>query len=220
MLISLDGAATWIVHSERSETSTAAAQFLEALTNEALTKRVYCFLGAPQTFIFTSDKFPTLVVSAWLIFTFTHRLNYLFSASDKRNLSSAAYNAIMSRLKQPTRDSETRKSFIEWRSNEIRTKKAGLFRKILNFALVFALASRAMRTSFLWELVWLSFALVYGLASVIESWVSLPSIGNNPGLKEEFGTLGFGQLVALFLLVLPILAAVQTYIGRARILRA
>ena len=70
----------------------------------------------------------------------------------------------------------------------------------------------AMRASFWWEIVWLLFAGTYGLATVLETWLLSSS---SPGILPESETaLGFGQLVALLLLCLPCLVAIEAIGGK------
>ena len=62
--------------------------------------------------------------------------------------------------------------------------------------------------SFLWQILWLTFGNTWGFAQVyVARWQAAPTVVGN---ENE---LGFGQLVPLFLLALPVLAAVEGYTG-------
>src|SRR5271167_4599169 len=62
--------------------------------------------------------------------------------------------------------------------------------------------------SFLSILPSLTYGLTYGIGSVIASRQNTPNISNSEN------TVDFGQIVPLFLLVLPIASALKTYNGK------
>ena len=62
--------------------------------------------------------------------------------------------------------------------------------------------------SFLWQILWLTFGNTWGFAQVYSvRWQTAPTVIGN---ENE---LGFGQLVPLLLLALPLLAAIEGYMG-------
>jgi hypothetical protein len=73
--------------------------------------------------------------------------------------------------------------------------------------------------SFLWNIVWMIFGNVFGLLQICSTrWGSLPM--DLPGFRlyviGSENTWGFGQMVALLLLTLPLLAAGEAYSGMSQ----
>lgn len=73
--------------------------------------------------------------------------------------------------------------------------------------------------SFLWQIVWLYFLNFYGIRQLF--WAKQIVGGVAPSKHRKFQEkereLGFGQLLALLLLALPLLAAIETYTGKYRL---
>ena len=80
------------------------------------------------------------------------------------------------------------------------------------YLLTFNFAYLQLQDSFLWQLLWLLFNNLYGVRQIywarsyVGHRISRPEVNN----EDE---LGFGQLLALLLLALPVLAAVEAYQG-------
>ena len=62
--------------------------------------------------------------------------------------------------------------------------------------------------SFMWGIVWLIFGNVFGISQIyLWRWSYAPDFG----IVGNENSTGFGQIVALLLLLLPLLAAVEVY---------
>jgi len=71
-----------------------------------------------------------------------------------------------------------------------------------------AFGKSLMADSFITSLGGVAFSLTYGVAQLVQyRWVEAPL------LDEDSNSMGFGQIMAVFLLVLPPLAAVESYYG-------
>jgi hypothetical protein len=68
-------------------------------------------------------------------------------------------------------------------------------------------AFHAGQGSFLWNILWLLSANVYGVTSV------LVARSSTSGISGDRDKMGYGQIVPLVLLVLPLLAAIQGVYG-------
>lgn len=72
--------------------------------------------------------------------------------------------------------------------------------------------------SFLWEIVWMIFGNTFGVAQVwAVRWETNGADDDSPTAYSVNGsenTMGFGQLVAILLIALPLLAAAQVYFGQ------
>ena len=69
-------------------------------------------------------------------------------------------------------------------------------------------ALAAFQKSFLWQMLWLTFGNTWGFAQVyVSRWQLAPTVVGNEH------DLGFGQLVPLLLLALPVVAAIEGYTG-------
>ena len=64
--------------------------------------------------------------------------------------------------------------------------------------------------SFLGEILTLVFGMAYGITEVLYARLKVPDVG----LSDGQNAMGFGQLVPLLLMVLPILAAGEVYFGK------
>jgi hypothetical protein len=70
-------------------------------------------------------------------------------------------------------------------------------------------ASETYLESFMWQIVWLTFGLTYGIAQVVQvRWINLPLLDGSTNHMD------FGQIVPLLLLTLPALAAGEAYCGK------
>lgn len=69
---------------------------------------------------------------------------------------------------------------------------------------------RQLSGSFLGEILTLLFGVSYGITSVLFSRFNVPEVG----LSGDQNSMGFGQLVPLLLIVLPILTAGEVYFGK------
>ena len=67
-----------------------------------------------------------------------------------------------------------------------------------------------MNNAFSGDILTLIFGVAYGIATVISSRRNVPVAG----LSGNENTMGFGQLVPLFLMALPVLAAGEIYFGK------
>lgn len=68
-----------------------------------------------------------------------------------------------------------------------------------------------LERSFCWQILLLVFGNVYGIASIYASrWKYTPSTG----VDGSENAMGFGQYVALLLLMLPLMAATEAYEGQ------
>jgi hypothetical protein len=64
----------------------------------------------------------------------------------------------------------------------------------------------------LWELIWLFFGLIYGISQLVVAWIQ----AENQSRGSLF-VMGFGQMVPIILLVLPVLAGLEVFYGMSRI---
>lgn len=78
------------------------------------------------------------------------------------------------------------------------------------YVLTFNFVYSEFLDSFLWEVLWLLFNNLYGIRQIF--WTRL-YVGNRVRKTGDENDWGFGQLLALFLLALPVLAAAQAYQG-------
>jgi hypothetical protein len=85
------------------------------------------------------------------------------------------------------------------------------FRYVLGCFEVFNFVYIEFLDSFLWQIVWLFFGNLYGVRQLV--WAR-KYVRDHVRIEGDENQLNFGQLLALFLLVLPLLAAVEAYYGR------
>lgn len=87
-----------------------------------------------------------------------------------------------------------------------------LKKSILNLFELVRFAYAELISSFLWELIWLLFGLVYAISQLGNTWRKFESPN-----KSSLFVMGFGQMVPIILLVLPVLAALEVYQGMSSI---
>lgn len=97
-------------------------------------------------------------------------------------------------------------------SAESQVKNLGILKKLLerrkHVLFQFLAGFHLYRRSFLSSLTGITFSFAYGI-----SQVSLYRWNNAPPLTSETEYMGFGQIMAVFLLVLPFIAAAEPYYG-------
>ena len=81
----------------------------------------------------------------------------------------------------------------------------------LGYFVVFNFVYIEFLDSFLWQIVWPFFGNLYGVQQLV--WAR-KYVRDHVTIEGDENQLNFGQLLALFLLVLPLLASVEAYYGR------
>jgi hypothetical protein len=180
---------------------------------------LYCLLKSPQK-DFKGPVANICFITTWLAFTYFNCLNPILSSNKKqyaRTFPFRSTEVVLQKSEWPPwpLEHEDAKNYINYRYKVITRRPTGFYRRLLNFGLVYHLAYMGMSTSFLWQLLWLSFAFIYGVLSVTATWISPTSSLDESGLRSSLGVMGFGQYVSLFLLGLPLLAAWEALIGKS-----
>ena len=180
---------------------------------------LYCLLKSPQNDI-SGIIVGICFIAIWLAFTYFNCLNPILSSNKKQYARSLLFRSMEVVLQKSERppwplEHEDAKTYINHRYEVITRQPTGFNRRLLNFGLVYHLAYMGMNTSFLWQILWLSFALIYGVLSVTGTWISPISGLDESDLRSSLGAMGFGQYVSLFLLGLPLLAAWEAFIGKS-----
>lgn len=151
----------------------------------------------------------------WALIVYTNRIVFLYT-DYPRGARSWMYRFALNRLKiNPKENIHQDKAIRGLASLHNPTAWPALrFLKAIIVLSNFAFAE--LVGSFLWEIVWLLFVNTYGIASTFV-WRTLTFqyvtfCGLN--IENSAGSMGFGQIVALVLLSLPILAAGGAYLGQ------
>ena len=87
-----------------------------------------------------------------------------------------------------------------------------MLRYVNAYFLTFVFVYSEFLDSFLWEILWLFFHNFYGIRQLFWARKYVRRFIHISNADEE-DRWGFGQLLALFLLVLPVLAAAEVYRG-------
>ena len=86
------------------------------------------------------------------------------------------------------------------------------FRKYVYSRVYFAwFAYLELRHSYWWEILWLLSAGAFSLTKVLAVWLSYSEISRSRVLAEASTEMGFGQMAALLLLMIPCLAALEAF---------
>lgn len=98
---------------------------------------------------------------------------------------------------------------MKQRRRFVRHEKRRRQRGSLRFVSDILYMNQELRHSFVSELLTLLFGVVYGITQIVVDRRDVPP----GGLAGSQNTMGFGQLVPLFLLALPVLAGAEVYFG-------
>lgn len=93
--------------------------------------------------------------------------------------------------------------------------------KVLRYTKSFRIFREGIRDSFLWEIVWMVLGLTYGICSLcFIRWFNAGRGYYEPrNIDGSENTMTFGQIVAILLMALPLLATGEAYDGELSMLR-
>jgi hypothetical protein len=157
---------------------------------------------------------PNLLPAAtWLVAAYINRLGavYVKTPSDSSR-SWAYYYAIIKadpNFVPPTRVDPQAKAIDKIR---LVREEPGRSHWILNWMELIRFAHVQLIGSFLWELIWVFFGLIYGISQLVVAWIQVES-----QKKSSLFVMGFGQMVPIILLVLPVLTALEVFYGMSSI---
>jgi hypothetical protein len=155
-------------------------------------------------------------ITIWLIFAFLNRIINICSEGQKFPERSWIFEKLVHRLKpQPKERAEGRPTNIKILTKA--TKKPtreeelveGLF---ITLRLVFFFLNDIMN-SLAWEIMWISFAFMYGLSATILAWNSCDQPTDQGSCWGNVLQMGLGQMVPLLLLILPAFAFLESFSG-------
>ncbi|KAI9747566.1 MAG: hypothetical protein M1815_004086 [Lichina confinis] len=155
-----------------------------------------------------------VIVTIWLSYAFANRLTWLYRKDQTVYSKSIVYRKIMAMLKQPVEAVPMRVHVAE-RSREVLMRKPlSSFRaKLGSLAATYDLVGEEFGASFLCQISWLAFSLAYGIGQTIVARQQL-SHSHGDSSMEGLNVMGFGQIVAIMLLLLPLIMAGEIYQGR------
>lgn len=191
--------------------ATVKAWRRETRLEEGLDVCFYCVLGS-------SDKTPgyfwmDLVSTLWLVWAYPVRLFALYAPErtpPRREKRSIDLHGLKGLREMPLDDHYN----LIRRIHKSCDGKNSEFRKNLFSGVYFAwFAYLEMRRSYWWEIVWLLFAGAFSLSKVLVMWLSYSDISGSRVLAEASTEMGFGQIAALLLLLIPCLAALEAFKG-------
>ena len=169
----------------------------------------YCILGSSEKTLgyFWMD----LVSTLWLVWAYPVRIFALYSPEQKMRSLQDGYSIHLYGLREMPPDDHYN---LIRRIHQSCDDKAGEFRKRLFSGVYFAwFAYLEIRRSYWWEIIWLLFAGAFSLSKVLIVWLSYSDISGSRVLAEASTEMGFGQMAALLLLVVPCLAALEAFKG-------
>jgi hypothetical protein len=147
----------------------------------------------------------------WLTVTF---LSKSFRFCFQKEGGSSALLGIFQCLLHDKDKSVSRNDYCVLRLGEISQSTASsIFTYAQGYFAIFNFVYIEFLDSFMWQIVWLFFGNFYGVRQLV--WAR-KFVRHRVPVQGNESELNFGQLLALSLLVLPLLAAVEAYYGRQR----
>ncbi|OCK73708.1 hypothetical protein K432DRAFT_410468 [Lepidopterella palustris CBS 459.81] len=144
----------------------------------------------------------------WLFSAYANRLVALYDSDVTTHSRSWIYRCFMRKGSRQRSDPYTRQNILDKIHAVCESHRAPRSKAFINAAHLLSLAYVEMKGSFWWEIVWLLFGAAYGLTTVFTVWFSRSQSGQL-FLGATATTMGFGQIVPLLLLILPIFAALE-----------
>lgn len=186
--------------------------FLALYTDFDFRVRVQCRLH--RIFIPKGKPLPTIcmvLVFVYLVtLTLSKSLGFCFG---RRGPFSSIRRLIFYAVFRKEYRSFPRKDYFAQRLKAVSTSQSSLMLRYINaYFLTFNFVYSELLDSFLWEILWLFFHNMYGIRQLFWARKYVRGFVLIENAHEE-DKWGFGQLLALFLLVLPVLAAAEVYRG-------
>lgn len=151
-----------------------------------------------------------ITIIIWLAFAYTNRLVFLYTKPQNRSSTHSWIYTAIERKRRPTSSVALSRSLygrirhIHLAFSETQERGPDVEVKLL------FLATRSFVNSFFWEILWLCFSASYGISMVtFTRAIARRSIDDTSNLDYW----GFGQLIPLCFLALPILTGVEAYTG-------
>lgn len=174
---------------------------------------MYCAVSRPNLSD-TAYLIPYLLpILIWLVAAYVNRLTPIYAEDRGDPSRSWLFHYMMLKVDPHYESTEPVEGHVEAirRIKKIKNEQGVLLRALIWYEL-FRHAYLQLTGSFLWDLMWMSFALIYGISQLVVTWVqnSTQSDGNNAHFLFD---MGFGQIVSIILLLLPALAALEVLYG-------
>jgi len=161
----------------------------------------------------TVDILGVSFIAVWLVFAFFNRIVNVCGEEQKIPERSWIFERLVHHLKLQPKDRAG-----GWRTNlEVLTEatkkltRRGVADRLLFDIHILIFLIKDMVNSLAWEIMWLSFAYVYGLTRTITIWTGC---GQPTDLGSCWGNvlqMGLGQIVPLVLLILPAFAFLESF---------
>ncbi|KKY17270.1 hypothetical protein UCDDS831_g06438 [Diplodia seriata] len=164
------------------------------------------------------------LIIAWLILSYASRMISLYSAHVKSSYSwptRQIASIFRLEIQEPTAEDDSLEKLEKimqavderLRNGPLRRWSA-LRRVCVWYTYFFSLAGaieRALANSFLWHLIWLLFGATFGISQVISIRKDYPVPYRKEQETETLNKWGFGQILPLVLLALPVLTGLEAY---------
>lgn len=171
------------------------------------------YFGCPMArkfHLYSVDLLYPITTITWLVFVYTNRLVFLYTKPQDRSSTRSWIYTVVARKRGLTLPMSVSQGFDERiRHTHSAFPETQERNPVAGEKLLF-LATRSFVNSFFWEILWLCFSASYGISMVTFRWEdSRYSIDDTSDLDHW----GFGQLIPLCFLVLPILTGIEAYTG-------
>ncbi len=156
-----------------------------------------------------------MVVFVWLGYAFGNRLVGLYCQDQTVYTTSWFYRHVMSLLGQPV-DAVPMQEHVAEAMQKIRERSQqppSFRRKFGSWGLRHNTFFDDFASSFLWEMSALMFSLTYGFAHIVAVREQLGQEYTGNAHAQGLNVLGFGQIVAVMLVLLPVLMAGEMHQG-------
>jgi hypothetical protein len=164
-----------------------------------------------------ADGLAVSFITVWLVFAFVNRIINICGEGQKISERSWVFEKLVHHLKlQPKEGWPTNlKVFTKAVKHPIKDKKHTRGRKyeqilFINIRLLIFFLTDIMN-SLAWEIMWLSFAFIYGLTGTIVAWSNCYQPTNLGSCWGNVLQMGLGQMVPLVLLILPAFAFLESF---------
>jgi hypothetical protein len=157
----------------------------------------------------TANAFNLSLIVVWLIFAYVNRIEALFDQGRGKGSESWAIKYFTKKFNPELLDEDDHQRAIKRISKLSELQHSPVERHFLTGLALTIFANAQLRSSFLWEIIWIHFAFIYGITNLALIWMTPFFAASYSGIT----TIGFGQLISILLLILPFLNVAEVYYG-------
>ena len=173
---------------------------------------LYCALKMPPNPRIAIDRFGGAISFILWIVIFTNRIVGLFRGNGEDNARTWVYRLIAWWRGLPSKQPQARTAVIDKVETLDSQPRTSQYTRSRALWYAFKLCHLDLKASTFWDLLWLHTIAAISVTFIIYRWISAPKWNENDGgvfskIMKESRTMGFGQLVAIILLLLLLINA-------------